>query len=425
MNRKIKVFVISDHPLAPSGVGTQTNIVVRSLLDSGKFSIIAFAGAVKHTNTQPQKTEEYGDDLIIFPVEGYGTQEQVRSVLREHKPDILWFMTDPRFYYWLWDIENEIRGNVPMVYFHVWDNKPYPKFNYPLYKSNDKIVTISKVTSDIVKKVCPEVDEEYLPHVVDPELYKPFSGAERHIIRRENFKFMDNDNQLLFFWNSRNARRKLSGTLIFWFKEWLDKVGYDKAKLLLHTEPKDPNGQDLYRIIEDLKLTGERNNVILSTEKVPPEIMVKLYNGADATIGISDAEGFGLSTFESLSCGRPIIVNKTGGLQEQVQNGDKKCGIGIEPASKAIIGSQQVPYVYEDRISQQGFEEAMNEFLSASRETRAEWGKNGREHVLQNYNYEKTKKRWVEIMLEVYEKCGSWETRKNYKPWEIKEITFD
>ena len=37
---------------------------------------------------------------------------------------------------------------------------------------------------------------------------------------------------------------------------------------------------------------------------------------SDVTVNISDAEGFGLATLESLSCATPIIVNMTGGLQE-------------------------------------------------------------------------------------------------------------
>ena len=41
----------------------------------------------------------------------------------------------------------------------------------------------------------------------------------------------------------------------------------------------------------------------------------------DCTISISEAEGFGIPTLESLSCGTPIIVTMTGGLQEQVTNG--------------------------------------------------------------------------------------------------------
>ena len=70
-----------------------------------------------------------------------------------------------------------------------------------------------------------------------------------------------------------------------------------------------------------------------------------MYNMADCTINISDAEGFGLGTLESLACGTPIIVNMTGGLQEQVTDGEEWFGIGIEPASKAIIGSLDVPYI--------------------------------------------------------------------------------
>jgi len=146
---KIKVLVLSDHPLSPSGVGTQTNYMVTSLLDTGKFSFICLGGAVKHQNYNPVRTEQYGDDLVIYPVDGYGTQEMIRSLMRTERPDIMWIMTDPRFWGWLWDIEDEIRTNIPIVYYHVWDNYPYPKFNESYYKSNDHIACISKLTYDM------------------------------------------------------------------------------------------------------------------------------------------------------------------------------------------------------------------------------------------------------------------------------------
>ena len=41
-------------------------------------------------------------------------------------------------------------------------------------------------------------------------------------------------------------------------------------------------------------------------------------------MNISDAEGFGLATLESLACETPIIVNMTGGLQEQVDRLSKE-----------------------------------------------------------------------------------------------------
>ena len=122
IERKKKIFVIADHSYAPSGVGTQTKYVIETLLKTGKYQVVCFGGAVKHQDYNPQKTEQWGDDLIIYPVDGYGTQETVRSLLWTQKPDVLWFMTDPRFWTWLWNFSQEIRPNVPMVYYHVWDN---------------------------------------------------------------------------------------------------------------------------------------------------------------------------------------------------------------------------------------------------------------------------------------------------------------
>ncbi len=169
MSKKIKVFVISDHPFSPSGVGTQTRYMIEGLLKTGKFNFVCFGGAIKHQDYNPQKTEQWGDDLIIYPVDGYGTQDMIRSIIRTEKPDMLWFMTDPRFYAWLWEIEDEIRSLIPMVYYHVWDNYPYPNFNKVWYDSSDHIACISKVTHDIVKNVSPDVESHYLPHAVNPD----------------------------------------------------------------------------------------------------------------------------------------------------------------------------------------------------------------------------------------------------------------
>ncbi len=99
----------------------------------------------------PIQVEGYGEDWVVIPIDGYGNPDMIRSILRTEKPDLVWFMTDPRFWPWLWQMEDEIRPLVPMVYHHVWDNYPYPLYNKPWYDSNDCIVAISKVTHDIVE----------------------------------------------------------------------------------------------------------------------------------------------------------------------------------------------------------------------------------------------------------------------------------
>ena len=418
-DKKIKVLTISDHPFSPSGVGTQTKYICEGLLKSGKFEIISLGGAIKHENYEPMRTEEWGEDWTVIPVDGYGEQDMIRSIIRNERPDILWFMTDPRFWGFLWMMEHEIRALVPMVYYHVWDNYPPPLYNRKWYISNDSVCTISKVTDDVVSIVAPEVDRLYIPHAVDSEIFKPLTEAEVRKVKLDSLG-PDAMDKMVFFWNNRNARRKQSGTLIFWFKEFLDEVGHDKACLIMHTDPKDPHGQDLEHIIHHLGI--QDGQVLLSTAKYPSEHLAAIYNMADCTINISDAEGFGLATLESLSCGTPIIVNMTGGLQEQVTNGEEWFGVGIEPCSKAIIGSQEIPYIREDRLNKEQFLDAIKKFYNMTSDERKHLGEKGLEHIEVNYNFKNFQQQWVDKMLDIYEKQGSWKERKNYKSWELLEL---
>ena len=413
MSDKIKIFTISDHPLSPSGVGTQTKYIIEGMLKTGKYQFVSFGGAVKHPNLEPQHTEEWGTDWIIWPVDGYGNKDQVRALIHQQKPDIMWFMTDPRFYGWLWEIENEIRPHVPMVYYHVWDNYPYPKFNRKFYLSNDHVACISQLTHDILETVAPEVGSSYIPHAVDEEKFRPHPPD---VIKnyRESKGLAD---KFVCFWNSRNARRKQSGTLIWWFGEFLDKVGRDKAVLVMHTDPKDGHGQDLAAIVRELGLTN--GEVLISPEKVNTSELALMYNAADLTISISDAEGFGLSTLESLSCGTPILVSMTGGLQVQVTDKKDWFGIGIEPASKAIIGSQEVPYIYEDRLNRDDFIDALTKLYKMTPEKRQKLGEGGRRWTQKHFNFNDYMERWDKLFTDIYNKKGSWETRDEYRRYDV------
>jgi glycosyltransferase involved in cell wall biosynthesis len=411
MNKK-KILVLADDIRHPSGVGTQTKYFVESMLRTGKYQFICIGGALKHADYRPTKFEEWGDDLLVFPVDGYGTQQLVRDMIYMHKIDAVWFMTDPRFWLWLWDMEQEIRPNIPMIYYHVWDNFPAPHFNKPYYESNDMVVTMSRVSSEIVKEVAPEVPHKYIPLTVDVQIFKPLEEAEYSQFVRPD--------KTVFFWNNRNARRKMSGTIVWWFKEFLDKVGHDKATLWMHTDPKDEHGQDLEHIAQQLGLT--KDQFLVSNVKVSPQDLTRFYNAVDCTLNISDAEGFGMGTLESLSCGTPIIVNMTGGMQDQVTDGQEWFGIGIQPASKAVVGSQLVPYIYEDRVAKEDFIAALEKIHNMTRAERKTLGLKGREHVIKTYGLEVFSKTWEETMDEFFEKNGCWATRKGYSGIAFEEI---
>ena len=187
----------------------------------------------------------------------------------------------------------------------------------------------------------------------------------------------------------------------------------------MHTDVKDENGQDLEAIIHELGLVN--GEVMFSQQKITSEDLSAVYNMADLTICISDAEGFGLSTLESLSCGTPILVNMTGGLQDQVTDGNGNWfGIGLEPSSKAIIGSQQVPYIYEDRLDKDDFLAAMVKLYELSPEERDKLGSEGRKWTQERFNFEKFANSWDELFMRINEEWGSWEDRTGYTPYEVR-----
>ena len=47
----------------------------------------------------------------------------------------------------------------------------------------------------------------------------------------------------------------------------------------------------------------------------------------------------------------------------------------------------------------------------------------GKRHVQNNYNFDKYLTQWNDILTDVNESGGSWETRKNYSSWTLEEIT--
>jgi hypothetical protein len=97
-------------------------------------------------------------------------------------------------------------------------------------------------------------------------------------------------------------------------------------------------------------------------------------------------------------------------------------GFGIEPTSKSIIGSLQVPYIYEDRISQRDFEKTLTKALKNPTKKYKQMASHGRRHVLKSYNFETFEKSWVELMDRVIEEHGSWETRTGYNRWHLMEV---
>ena len=424
-NKKRKILLFSDDLRMSSGVGTMSREIVMGTLN--KFDWVQVGGAIKHPDSgkiidmNAAVREETGIEdasLKVYPTDGYGNPNLLRELMKTEKPDAIMIYTDPRFWGWLYNMEHELRQEIPIFYYNIWDNYPYPRWNEPFYESCDLIMNISKQTHNIVQNVCQnkprtDWDSTYIPHGINESQFYPVVD-EKEKLEMNKMKselFNGQDIEFCLFYNNRNIRRKMTSDSIMAFKtfaERLPKEKRDKVAYVLHTQPVDQNGTDLPAVVEEL---CPDLNIIFSTNKLENKELNFLYNIADVTINIASNEGFGLGTCESLMCGTPIIVNVTGGLQDQCgfklngkhityqdyaeietlhdwrkweHNEDLTHGEWVKPVwpkVRSMQGSPPTPYIIDDRSDFIEVSDRIQEWYDMKPEERKYCGLKGHEFV--------------------------------------------
>jgi len=396
MSNRLKLLTISDHPLCSSGVANQTKYFVEGLLSTGKYTVRSLGAAMKHASYQPQRVQEWGDNWIILPIDGYGDENMMREILDTEKPDAVWVMTDIRFYEWLFNMSDEIRDRgIPLFYQHVWDNFPVPTFNKNVYHSCDFIGCISKLTHDIVCELGMKEHCQYIPHAVNKDVFRPLSVEK--IKQKKANALGDAKDKFVIFYNSRNARRKMTSDVVKIFKQFLDKHG-DVAFLLMHTDPKDREGANLIEVAKMLDI--KPHQLAFSNARVPPEDIASMYNIADVTMNISNNEGWGLSVLESLMCATPVIANFTGGMRDQIvdKNGFE-FGVAVKPVTRSLTGSQQIPFIFDDRCSDEDLLAALEKIYAMPDKERKELGMKARERCLRDFSLEDMVNKWDKAIV--------------------------
>ena len=452
---KKKILLLSDDLRMSSGVGTMSREFVLGTLKD--FDWVQIGGAIKHPeegnvvdiSESVQKDYNIPDAYLkIYPISGYGNDEVLRSIMGIEKPDAILHYTDPRFWQWLYSMEHEIRQNIPIFYYNIWDDLPYPRWNEPFYESCDLIMNISRQTVNIVDNVCQKKprtdwDNTYVPHGINHKIFFPIDPLhkdddklkkyKRHILGGKQYDFV-------VFWNNRNIRRKLPGDVVMAFKTFCDMLPKEESKkcaLIMHTQPIDENGTDLPAVVAEM---CPDYDVIFSNEKLDNNQMCWMYNIADVTINIASNEGFGLGTCESLMCGTPIVVNVTGGLQDQCgfkkedgsyltvedYNDDfqsnhrgtyKECGdwaYPVFPSNLSLQGSPPTPYIFDDRPRYEDAADGIKHFYDMGEEKRKECGEKGVEFVQTEeigMTAENMSKRFTKDMNTAFEK---WTPRKRF-----------
>ena len=421
---KKKILLLSDDLRMSSGVGTVSKNFVLGTIH--KYDWVQAGGAIKHPeegkivdmNESVRKDTGIKDaSLKIYPISGYGSQELVRNLINIEKPDAIMHYTDPRFWVWLYQMEHEIRQNIPIFYYNIWDDLPYPRYNENFYESSDLIMNISKQTVNIVEQVCqnkPRTDWDctYIPHGIPEKTFFPIDKDNKELKSFRKKVLHNKDKDFIIFWNNRNIRRKLPSDVIMAYKTFCDNLPKEKAEkclLLMHTAPKDNNGTDLPEVVRNICPDYE---VIFSHQRLDDKHMNFLYNIADIQVNIASNEGFGLGTAEAVMAGTPMIVNVTGGLQDQCgfelngkhvgyedyreivsfhdrdkceHNADLTWGEWCKPvwpACRSLQGSIPTPYIFDDRPRWEDVAVRFREWYETPSEKRREFGLKGREWMM-------------------------------------------
>ena len=460
---KKKILLLSDDLRMSSGVGTMSREIVMGTID--KYDWVQVGGAIKHPDngkvidmnqTTADETGVEDAYLKIYPVDGYGNPELVRQLIQTEKPDAIMIYTDPRFWEWLFQMEHEIRQYIPIFYYNIWDDLPYPRWNEPYYESCDLIMNISKQTHNIVQNVCQnkprtDWDSTYIPHGINEKYFYPIKDEkellEMNKMKNELFQGKEIDFTMLYI--NRNIRRKMTSDTIMAFKTFADKLPKekrDKTAFVLHTQPVDSAGTDLPEVIKEL---CPDLNIIFSTQKLDNKHMNFLYNICDVTINLASNEGFGLGTCESLMSGTPIIVNVTGGMQDQCgfkfrnhfltykdygkieslhdwrkweNNKDLTHGEWVKPVwpkTRSLQGSPPTPYIFDDRADWIDAADSIQYFYDMSSEERQECGFKGHEFVTGDDAMMSARhmgQLFIDHMETAFEK---WTPRKRYEVLEV------
>lgn len=450
-DQRKKILFICDDIRMHSGIATIAREIV--IGTAHKYHWINLGGAINHPEQGKKldicnETNKFAgiDDakVFIYPTTNYGTPELIRQIISIEKPDAILLFTDPRYFIHIFQMESEIRKKIPIMYLNIWDDLPAPLYNKSFYDSCDTLMSISKQTLNINKLVLGENASnkilKYIPHGINEKFFYPIDKNLPEFKKYKDFIFKGQEYDFVLFWNSRNIRRKNPGDVILAFSSFIKELPKEQAKkcaLLMHTQPVDENGTDLYAVRE-LLCDPEYCNVIFSDSRASIEQMNMLYNMIDATILISSNEGWGLSLTESLMVGKMIIGNVTGGIQDQMRFEDekgkwiefnkdfcsnhfgtyKKCGkwaIPVFPSNLSLLGSVPTPYIFDDRCDFRDIAKAIKKIYDLDSQERIDRGIEGRNWVLSDESMMSASNMCKNMSYTIDETFSKFKPRKKYE----------
>ena len=420
--KKKRILLMSDDLRMHSGIATVSKDIVLETIHH--YEWVQIAGAIKHPETgkivdmnDAVRSETGISDayLKIYPTDGYGHPDMLREIIKIEKPDAILHYTDPRFWIWFYNMEHEIRQNIPIFYYNIWDDIPDPMYNRNYYLSSNLLMAISKQTYGINKRILSDYEDwqiKYVPHGINKKRFFKIKDKGDTKFRQFESKHGLDKYSFKILYSNRNIRRKCPGDCLMAYKHFMDRLTEEQRKecvFVFHSAPSDENGTDMRAVHQAM---CPEYPVIFTYDNGGPmddEQMNFLFNSVDVYINLASNEGFGLGSAEALTVGTPIVVNVTGGLQDQCgfkkeddsyltaddyielksnHKGQYKehgeWAVPVFPSNRSLQGSPLTPYIFDDRCQYEDAGEALLSWYQRGPEERERCGEKAIEFVKDN-----------------------------------------
>ncbi len=311
-------------------------------------------------------------------------------------------------------------GNVPEIIREPlkYGVKPVPWFNADGWVANyqddfnklELMFTTSEWVRQIYKRDGTDIGKIIPMHIgIDTDMFRPINNPEYNKSIRNVFGVKDNEKMILTVGGdvtSKGAQEmmKALAQVDKEFKDW---------KYVCKSWPSECSQNWREQELELAESLGIRDKVVFVDDEFSQEFMVHLLNAADIYAAPSRLEGYGMVQVEAMSCGKPVIsINKMGPSETIIHN---KTGF-LAKVSKEIqlnnewvypsMGFNKKESIKFDAPKTFAYRADINDLrkytlkLLTDESLREKIGKQARQHVVTNLDYNYIAKKMVNIIKE-------------------------
>ncbi len=241
----------------------------------------------------------------------------------------------------------------------------------------DCVITVSNAMADeLLKLGFPQDKIRPCWNGVDPAKYNPARVLKEDRLSLRRYYGVQDHETLLFF-IGRLVTVKGADKLVQAMPQVLKDFPNTKLLILGIGDMRN----EIQSIANDL---GIHDKIIFRTEFVSEEERIKHYAAADVVVLPSLYEPFGIVCTEAMSMAKPTVVGARGtnGMREQIiPSGEKQCGVHVNP--------------FEPKDIAWGLVQVLQ-----SPDNAVQWGKNGRQRVLDEFSWDAVNRRTLDIYKE-------------------------